>query len=231
MVRFVQNLLLCTLSSSFFMIGLSTPLAQQAPTDNDIVTYRKLQAAAYRNDAERVSQFVDEGDDLEKRDDGGRTPLLIAAHQRSYKTIESLVSAGADPNAVDNEGYGTFAIGVAVSDNELTDLASNLGTKVDGVSGVRQDTQLGHAARNANIPLLELMIKLGAEVNFVNGEEDTPLISAVKYGDGSEIYQKMVQILMDAGARNGKKDANGQRARQIARERGYDVISAIIKEG
>lgn len=73
-MRFVQNLLLCTLLSSFVMIGASSSLAQQAPTDNDIVTYRKLQAAAYRNDAERVSQFVDEGDDLEKRDDGGRTP-------------------------------------------------------------------------------------------------------------------------------------------------------------
>lgn len=142
-----------------------------------------------------------------------------------------MVSAGADPNAVDNEGYGTFAIGVAVSDNELIELASKIETKVDGVSGERQDTQLGYAARNANIPLLELMIKLGVDVNFVNGEEDTPLISAVKYGDGSEIYQKMVQILVDAGARNGIKDANGQRARQIARERGYDVISAIIKAG
>jgi ankyrin repeat protein len=99
------------------------------------------------------------------------------------------------------------------------------------VSGKTKDTQLGHAVRSVNIPLLEMMIKLGADVNHVNGEEDTPLISAVKNGDGSEIYQKMVQILVDAGARNGKKDANGQRARQIARERGYDEISAIIKEG
>ena len=40
--------------------------AQTAISNNDIATFRKMQAAAYRDDAERVEIFSKQGEDLDR---------------------------------------------------------------------------------------------------------------------------------------------------------------------
>ncbi len=204
--------------------------AQKAPTDNDIFNYRKLQAAAYRNDPDRISGFVAEGDDLESRDENGRTPIIIGAFQKSYDTISSLVDAGADINAADNDGFTAYTIGLSRSDTVLTNLAIKLGNNIDQPSGEFGNTVLGNAARSSNVELVEALISSGADLDFVNSEGDSALHQVIKYGDGGTEAQKIVQLLLEAGARPGMKDADGLRPRQRAKALGYDEIVQIYKD-
>jgi len=63
-----------------------------------------LEAALFRNDRERVSAFLKNSPDVNRRDDGGRTPLMVAACADNTEGIEKLLNRGADINARDDAG-------------------------------------------------------------------------------------------------------------------------------
>lgn len=203
--------------------------AQTPPNDNDIAGYRQLQSAAYRDDAQGVKRFADEGAPLEVRDDYGRTPVIIAAHRSSTNAMEALIGAGADIDATDRDGFSALMISLAKGDTALRDKVIALGADTDSPAGPREDTLLGVASREGDVDLVKGLIAAGSNLDHVNKEGDTPLLQAVKYGDGGPSYQQIVQLLIDAGVRKGMQDADGKRARQYARELGYAEILEIFR--
>ena len=62
------------------------------------------QEAVKSEDLTAVKQHLEQGVDVNTRDDGGRTLLSVATETGRVETVEYLVSKGADINAKDNEG-------------------------------------------------------------------------------------------------------------------------------
>lgn len=71
-----------------------------------------MMRAALDGDTERVKELINQGADINQRDDNGRTALMFAVVNRHYETMKVLLEHGADVNARSNEG-GTALMGAA----------------------------------------------------------------------------------------------------------------------
>jgi ankyrin repeat protein len=76
-----------------------------------------LMRAALDGNTEKVKELIQQGADINQRDDIGRTALMFAVINSHYETMRVLLECGADVNAESNKG-GTALMGAA-SDGDL----------------------------------------------------------------------------------------------------------------
>lgn len=77
-----------------------------------------LMRAALDGDTESVKELINQGADINLKDDNGRTALMFAVVNRHYETMKLLLEHGADVNARSKQG-GTALMGAAM-DGELS---------------------------------------------------------------------------------------------------------------
>ena len=73
-----------------------------------------LMRAALDGNTERVRELINQGADVNQRDDNGRTALMFAVVNRHSETVKVLLEHGADVNAKSNQG-GTALMGAAMN--------------------------------------------------------------------------------------------------------------------
>ena len=71
-----------------------------------------LMRAALDGDTETVRDLIDQGADINRKDDNGRTALMFAVTNMHYETMKVLLEHGADVQARSNEG-GTALMAAA----------------------------------------------------------------------------------------------------------------------
>ncbi len=76
--------------------------------------HTSLMQAALDGDTESVRELINQGADINRRDDSGRTALMFAVVNRHYETMKLLLEHGADVQAKSNEG-GTALMGAAMA--------------------------------------------------------------------------------------------------------------------
>ena len=76
-----------------------------------------LMRAALDGNTEKVKELIQQGANINQRDDIGRTALMFAVINSHYETMRVLLEYGADVNAESNKG-GTALMGAA-SDGDL----------------------------------------------------------------------------------------------------------------
>lgn len=163
--------------------GASTELA-------DAAGYYPLHAALY--DQDLLSLLLAAGADVEARDDGGCTPLLLAAACEMEEACNLLLAAGADVNARDDAGYSAFDWLWLSGEMESTTtcrLLLQAGAQVPDLPELARAVLLGDA---------EAVQQALAEGDAVNEEFDngmTPLYVAA-LGEQVEICRR----LLEAGA-------------------------------
>ena len=69
---------------------------------------------------------------------------------------------------------------------------------------------------------------VGIDVDHVNDLGWTALLEAVVLGDGGETHQRVVQVLLEAGADRSIRDRDGRTALDHARASGYAEIAALL---
>ena len=73
-----------------------------------------LMRAALKGNTERVKELMNDGADINQRDENGRTALMFAVINGHYQTMKVLLEHGADVNARSNKG-GTAMMGAALA--------------------------------------------------------------------------------------------------------------------
>ena len=73
-----------------------------------------LMRAALDGNTESVRELINQGADINRRDDSGRTALMFAVVNRHYETMKLLLEHGADVNARSKQG-GTALMGAAMA--------------------------------------------------------------------------------------------------------------------
>lgn len=73
-----------------------------------------LMRAALDGNTERVRELINQGADINQRDDNARTALMFAVINGHYETMKVLLDHGADVNAKSNTG-GTALMGAALN--------------------------------------------------------------------------------------------------------------------
>lgn len=188
-----------------------------------------FQAAAEGNQA-RCAELIKTGADINARDKGMKTPILVAAQGKHYDLVKWFAEQGADINAQDNKCFNPFIQGCIGGDVTLVKLMVELGTNLRvltrfGGNGLTPAAEKGHED-----VVKYLLENTTINVNHTNNVGWTALIEAIILNNGGEKMQRIIRLLLEHGADPNMTDEWGVPPVELARRKGYAEIEAIIKE-
>jgi ankyrin repeat protein len=158
------------------------------------------------------------------------TPLMLAAQQGRLESLRSLLAAGADPRAVDADGYRADEQAESAEESKAAELLrAAIETRGDPVSAAvmmrqpdlkvfRTTIEADDAAKVADL------LAGGADVNHRFSGGESALVVAVKQG-----RPEVVRALLDAGADVGVSDETGGTALLYADR--PEIIRLLIGAG
>jgi hypothetical protein len=195
-----------------------------------------------------VEMSISGGEDVNKKDKEGNTPLILAARNGDLGIVQTLVKKGADLKAVNKDGYNALLalsnysmpgapvkekngqtsdpIGITTEEHLKTaEYLINEGAEVNAKTN-DGSTALMLAARLNKRDLVVLLLSRGADVNSVNQQGQTALIAATVKG-----HAEAVCPLINNRADVGVKDVVGFTALQYAEQFRYQEIVFAITNG
>lgn len=213
-----------------FVIGQGMGLAgaQVPPTASEIRQYAGLHAAAAKGDLGEIAAALARNAQVDGRDAYQRTPLHVAAYLGRHDAMRALAKAGADVNALEHQRYDIITIAAVADDVPTLLVALEIGASAGNITSPYEGTALIAAAHLGHDGIVRALIKAGAPLDHVNNLGWTALIEAVILGDGGLRHVNTVRALVDAGASAKLADRSGMTPLDLARQRGYSEMAAII---
>ncbi len=213
----------------FVCAGATAAHAQTAPSSSEIAAYEGLHRAAQNGDVAEIRRLAAAGADIDARDRRGRTPAHVAAFASNDDALQALAKAGADMNALEGQAYDVITIAAVADDPQLMSLAIKLGNDPGLTTSPYQGTALIAAAHLGRFEVVRRLISAGAPLDHVNNLGWTALMEAVVLGDGGADHQKVVRMLLDAGADPLIADRGGVTPLSHARARGYSAMVGLLE--
>ncbi len=186
-------------------------------------------AAALVGDADRLALALRAGAKIEAKDNQQRTPLLLAATGDHLDAARVLVALGADVNALDGRHDTPWLVtgvtgSVAMAEVLLAAIPGPDLTILNRFGG----TSLIPAADRGHVEYVRQITGTDVDIDHVNDLGWTALMEAVLLGDGSQRYQEIVAILLEAGADASIGDRGGITPLQYASDKGYKPIVELL---
>lgn len=208
-------------------------------------------AAAGKGDLNLVNALLDEDPSLANASNTrGDTPLITAIYSRAPDIVKLLLNRGAAANLFESSALGDAAtVGAMLTANPAivntysydgwtalhlaahfgnTDTARLLldsGADVLARSRNPLDNMPLHAAvaGGERVELARLLLERGADPNAIQHGGYTPLHETAQNG-----FVEATRLLLEFGADPSIRSADGQKARQLAEERGHTEIVALL---
>jgi ankyrin repeat protein len=191
---------------------------------------QQLIRAAEAGQVETVRQLLQDGAEINARDERGRTPVMAATHANQVETVRALIQAGADIDLQDNLRDNVFLYAGAEGLLEILRLAIAAGadpTLTNRFGG----TALIPAADRGHVEIVqELLAHSQVDIDHVNNLGWTALLEAIILGDGGPRHTQIVRLLVDAGADVNLADSARVTPLAHARSRGYAEIVSILEQ-
>jgi ankyrin repeat protein len=178
--------------------------------------------AASEGDSAAVQAFLEQGADVNARDQWERTALHYAAEKGHKEVVELLLEHGADVNARDQGGRTALQHSAEKGYEEVVELLLEHGADVNAKE-YWDWTPLYSAADEGHKDIVELLITEGANVNARDGDRRTPLYYAAEKG-----HKEVVELLLDHGADVNAKDTQNRTALHIAARQGHKKIVGLL---
>jgi len=156
--------------------------------------------AAKAGNLEKVTQLIEEGANVNIRNDSGVTPLHLAAYRGDKDIAEILILKGADIDSQTDAGDTPLMWAVKREKSNLVELIVQKGATVDLKDGIGR-TPLAMACglinhgKSACFKCAEILIQNGADVNAAGDDGHTPLYWATAAKD-----QHLSEMLIKHGA-------------------------------
>jgi ankyrin repeat protein len=211
------------------LLGAMAPLVLSRSASAETGENMLFEAAGSGN-LERVRELLAAGVPVNARDANGRTALLMATRANYPDVAKILIAAGADVNAKDANKDTPFLYAGAEGRNEILQaiLASGKADLKD--TNRYGGTALIPAAHHGHPDTVRILLDTDIDIDHVNNLGWTALLEAVILGDGGPVYQEIVELLVDAGAKN-IADSDGKTPLDHARQSGYAEIAERIAAG
>jgi ankyrin repeat protein len=153
----------------------------------------------------------------------------VAAFARQREVLRRLARAGADLEALENDRYDAVTIAAVADDEETLRVLLELGASAKRVTSRYDGTALIAAAHLGHAGVVRQLIQAGAPLDHVNDLHWTAVIEAVVLGDGGARHQATLRALLDAGASVALTDRSGRTPLELARQRGYSEMAALLE--
>lgn len=189
-----------------------------------------LLEAVQDGDTARVRVLLSSGVGLETRDSSESTPLLIATRANHVEVARILINANADVNAKDNIDDTPFLYAGAEGRNEILKLILATGKANLEDTNRYGGTALIPAAHHGHLETVRILLGTAINIDHVNNLTWTALLEAVILGDGGPVYQRIVGLLLDAGADPKIADRDGVTPLAHAKLRGFTEIARLIQD-
>ena len=178
--------------------------------------------AVANEDTETVRLGLDQGMDVNAKDEEGFTPLMVAAVQGCSGVAGLLLRHDADVNAADGAGFTALMYAALY---ERTDRDTQMVNKVVAPGVVVNMIKIGGAAGQAHLNVTLLLLEHKAEVNARAGDGSTALMAAAGKGN-----LQTVGLLLRYGADASIADNAGKTALDYALEKGHAKTAAILRK-
>ena len=155
--------------------------------------YEDILAAAHRNDAETVADFIRRGMDVNTSDRSGTSLLMIAAGNGSERLLETLLRNKA--NILKKNKYGDSAITLAALRGHLPILRRLI--EHGGAERINDPGwgALHYASFAGHADTVRYLVSMKASLNARAPNGQTALMLATRNG-----HIEVVRLLLDAGA-------------------------------
>jgi ankyrin repeat protein len=215
----------------FLFLAAALPAsAQVAPTDAELRAYSGLHAAAARGDIADIEKRIKAGENKEATDARGRTPLHVAAFQKKHDAARVLMKLGADPNKLEADRYDIITIASVADDVPMLKIAIEGGGNPKAITSRYDGTALIAAAHLGHAEVVRVLIAAKAPLDHVNNLNWTALIESIVLGNGGKNHTDTLRALVDAGANLNIPDGSGSTPLKLARNRGYNEMTAILEK-
>ncbi|MYN12792.1 ankyrin repeat domain-containing protein [Pusillimonas sp. TS35] len=186
-----------------------------------------LHTAARHDDVQAIQRLLSAGGEIDARDQSGSTALLLATRENKVAAAKALIDAGADVNAKDNINDSAYLYAGARGHLEILNMTLAHGADLTSTNRYG-GTALIPAAERGHVDTVRTLVDAGVDVDHINKLGWTALLEAIILGSGGERHQKIVDILLKAGANPNLADRDGVTPLQHARKHGYHEIERSL---
>ncbi|XP_037281744.2 transient receptor potential cation channel subfamily A member 1 homolog [Rhipicephalus microplus] len=184
---------------------------------------------AATNDRPRIVAFLlDKGAGIEDRDVEGNSPLLGAVDSGSVEVVKLLLGRGADIESRNNDDRNVLHMAVLSKNEDVLQLllAVKGSEHLINRKDCDGDTPLHHAARNAFLDIVQVLLKHGARASAKNSSEETTLHAACHYN-----FPNVVREIVKQNARLvNETDIHWNTPLHVAAQGGFSETAAILIE-
>ena len=182
-----------------------------------------LHHAIIQGSPSMVAFLIARGADVNQRDRDGWTPLMQAGYCDDAADVKVLKEHGGDPNALSPQNYTALGIATQYGKNAAALALVEAGADPARPIGEGGYTPLMLATANHAQPLVEALLKKGADVNARNSGGVTALMIAAANGRA-----ELVELLVHAGADVQAQSERGDTALTIARAKGNEKVIKLL---
>jgi ankyrin repeat protein/beta-lactamase regulating signal transducer with metallopeptidase domain len=153
-----------------------------------------LPLAACAGDLDRVKSLVEQGAEVDAKDERGWTPLCWAVCAGRTEVLRFLIAKGAQARAEMANGQTPLHVVAGNGRRDLAELLVAGGADLNAKNGIGL-APVHEAARNGHRQVVELLLAKGADVNAKAPDDSTPLHLAAVRG-----HNDVVGLLIAKGA-------------------------------
>lgn len=176
----------------------------------DIYQKSALVNAIYKGDLKKADVLLGKGEDINKANEFGFSPLMVAAREGDFYSFRWLIKRGAKIQGLtkskdrDQSGLTIFLAAVKGGNHEMVEYLLKKGIDPNEMNKETKSWAIHYATRRCKPKIVDLLIESKANLKVVNAIKQTALHTAA-----SEGCFPSVALLLDAGAdpkiQDGKK--------------------------
>ena len=184
--------------------------------------------ASFNGDILKVKKLLEEGADINAKDEDGMSALQMASSDGHTDIVNLLLEEGADVNAKNEDGKTALQMASSNGDTDIVKLLLEAGADVNA-----KDNDWGTALSDAVIHEkqqdVKLLLENGADVNQPNKDGETPIIHAIDFGDVEIVKMLLENPMLHIYPRDDGNYYEVELAKDMNENEIADLLNKYIK--